>query len=215
MPSLTQLPHAMQRHTQVLLVMDVVESVRLMEQDQDNFVRRWQQLVQHAEQEILPLHGGHIVKSMGDGLMLAFSSPQRCAQAAYALLKFCQQTHVHWHPAQQMHLRMGCHLASFVADQRDIYGTDVNLTARLCTLAGPGDVVISAEIRDRLVPGLDAEIEDLGERYLKHVTKPVHAYRIAPPGMAFAFTAQPFTGNALQAPFAVTPMTGAPNAFPG
>lgn len=210
-----ELPHAMQRHTQVLLVMDVVESVRLMEQDQDSFVRRWQQLVRHAEREILPRHGGHIIKSMGDGLMLAFSSPVRCAQAAYALLNFCQQTHVHWRPAEQMHLRMGCHLASFVADCRDIYGTDVNLTARLCTSAGPGDIVVSADIRHRLVPGLDAEIEDLGERYLKHVAKPVHAYRIVPPGMAFAFTAQPVIGNALQATFAVMPMTGPQTAFPG
>jgi class 3 adenylate cyclase len=215
MPSLIGPPHALQRHTLVLLVMDVVESVRLMEQDQDNFVRRWQQLVWHAEQEILPRHGGYIVKSMGDGLMLAFASPLRCVQAAYSLLNFCQQTHAHWHPAQQMHLRMGCHLASFVADRRDIYGIDVNLTARLCALAGPGDIVISAKIRDRLVPGLDAEIEDLGECYLRHVTKPVHAYRITPPGMAFAFTAQPVIGNALQATFAVMPMTGPQTAFPG
>jgi class 3 adenylate cyclase len=212
---LTQPPHAMQRHTQVLLVMDVVESVRLMEQDQDNFVRRWQQLVQHVEQEILPRHGGHIIKSMGDGLMLAFASPLRCAQAAYALLNFCQQTHAYWPPAQQMHLRMGCHLASFVADRRDIYGTDVNLTARLCTLAGPGDIVVSADIRHRLVPGLDAEIEYLGERYLKHVRKPVHAYRIAPPGVDFALTNQPVAGSALRAAFAAIPMTAPQNTFPG
>lgn len=215
MPPLTPPPLAMLRHTQVLLVLDVVESVRLMEQDQDNFVQRWQQLVQHAEQEILPRLGGHIVKSMGDGLMLAFANPQRCAQAAYALLQVCQQTQAHWPPAQQMHLRMGCHLASFVADRRDIYGTDVNLTVRLCTLAGPGDIVVSAAIRDRLVPGLDAEIDDLGEHYLRHVTKPVHAYRISPPGAAFAFTARPRIGSALRTTFAAMPMTGPRNALPG
>jgi len=39
----------------VLLVMDVVESVRLMELDADDFVVRWQKLVQQAEQQILPL----------------------------------------------------------------------------------------------------------------------------------------------------------------
>lgn len=205
----------MQRHTQVLLVMDVVESVRLMEQDQDNFVRRWQQLVQHAEQKILPLHGGRIVKSMGDGLMLAFASAPSCAQAAYALLHFCQQAHAGGRPGQQMHLRMGGHLASFIADRHDIYGTDVNLTARLCTLAGPGEIVISAEIRDQLVPGLDAEIEDLGECYLKHVTKPVRAYRIAPSGEAFAFAAPPVTDSALQPTFAVTPTTSHQDAVPG
>lgn len=56
-----ELPPAMTRNTKVLLVMDVVESVRIMEQDQDGFVRRWQQLVEHAEQQVLPLHGGRIV----------------------------------------------------------------------------------------------------------------------------------------------------------
>jgi class 3 adenylate cyclase len=70
----------MTRSTKVLLVMDVVESVRIMEQDQDGFVRRWQQLVEHAEQ-IQPLHGGRIVKSLGDRLMLEFASAQGCAKA--------------------------------------------------------------------------------------------------------------------------------------
>ncbi|MES2945891.1 MAG: hypothetical protein V4772_23740, partial [Pseudomonadota bacterium] len=67
MSQLIELAQAMNRSTKVLLVMDVVESVRLMELDADDFVLRWQQLVQQAEQEILPLHGGRIVKSLGDG----------------------------------------------------------------------------------------------------------------------------------------------------
>ena len=75
-----EVPPAMTRRTKVLLVMDVVESVRIMEQDQDGFVRRWQQLVEHAEQ-IQPLHGGRIVKSLGDRLMLEFASAQGCAKA--------------------------------------------------------------------------------------------------------------------------------------
>jgi len=79
MPQLIELPENMSRSTKVLLVMVVMESVRLMEQDEDDFVRRWQQLVQHAEQ-ILPLHGGRIVKSLGDGLMLKFASAQGCGR---------------------------------------------------------------------------------------------------------------------------------------
>ena len=53
-------------------------------------------------------------------------------------------------------------LADFVADQYDIYGTGVNLTARVATLAGPGELVVTADLRDRLTAGLDASIEDLG-----------------------------------------------------
>ena len=167
----------------MLLVMDVVESVRLMEQDEDDFVRRWQQLVQHAER-ILPLHGGRIVKSLGDGLMLEFASAQGCTRAAFAIQHFSKQANSGYAPQQQLHLRMGGHLASFVTDQHDIYGTDVNLTARFCTLAGPGEIVVTDDLRDCLTAELDADIEDLGECHLKHVESAVRAYRIGPAGHA-------------------------------
>jgi len=178
----TELPTHMGRSTKVLLVMDVVESVRIMEQDQDGFVQRWQQLVQQAEQQILPLHGGRIVKSLGDGLMLEFANAQGGVKAAFAMQHFSQQANSGLKPEQQMHLRMGGHLASFVTDQHDIYGTDVNLTSRFCTLAGPGELVVTAALRDNLTANLDADLEDLGECHLKHVEKPVRAYRVAPLG---------------------------------
>lgn len=181
---LIELPAAMTRNTKVLLVMDVVESVRIMEQDQDGFVRRWQQLVEEAEQNVLPLHGGRIVKSLGDGLMLEFANAQGCVKAAFALHQFARKANAGVPPEHQMHLRMGGHLASFVTDQHDIYGTDVNLTSRVSTLAGPGETVVTADLRDHLAPMLDADVEDLGECHLKHVKEPVRAYRVGPPGNA-------------------------------
>jgi TolB-like protein len=155
-----------------------------MEQDQDGFVRRWQQLVEEAEQNVLPRHGGRIVKSLGDGLMLEFASAQGCVKAAFDLHSFTRQANRGVRPEHQMHLRMGGHLASFVTDQHDIYGTDVNLTSRVSTLAGPGETVVTADMRDQLAPLLDADVEDLGECHLKHVKEPVRAYRVGPPGDA-------------------------------
>ena len=181
---LIELPANLTRNTKVLLVMDVVESVRIMEQDQDGFVRRWQQLVEEAEQNVLPRHGGRIVKSLGDGLMLEFASAQGCVKAAFDLHSFTRQANRGVRPEHQMHLRMGGHLASFVTDQHDIYGTDVNLTSRVSTLAGPGETVVTADMRDQLAPLLDADVEDLGECHLKHVKEPVRAYRVGPPGDA-------------------------------
>ena len=181
---LIEVPPAMTRSTKVLLVMDVVESVRIMEQDQDGFVRRWQQLVEHAEQQVLPLHGGRIVKSLGDGLMLEFANAQGCVKATFAFHHFSQQANQGFRPEQQMHLRIGGHLATFVTDEYDIYGTDVNLTSRISTLAGPGETVVTADLRDQLAPLLDADVEDLGECHLKHVREPVRAYRLGPPGNA-------------------------------
>src|SRR3990167_5512851 len=177
MSKLIELPQAMSRRTEVLLVLDVVGSVRLMEHDEEGFVARWQQLVRHVEEKILLPHGGCIVKSLGDGLMLEFANAQGCIKAAFSLQHFSQKANVGRPPEQQIRLRMGAHLASFVTDRYDIYGTDVNLTVRFCTLAGPNELVISTALRDQLVAGLDAEIEDLGECHLKHVEKPIHAWR--------------------------------------
>lgn len=197
----------MSRSTRVLLVMDVVESVRIMEHDQDDFVRRWQELVRQVEQSILPLHGGRIVKSLGDGLMLEFANAQACARSAFAMQHFSRFANESLAPERQMHLRMGGHLASFVTDQHDIYGTDVNLTARFCTLAGPNEIVVSAEMRDQLVPTLDADMEDMGECYLKHVEKPLHAYRIAPPGQTPQPVVLPADATELRPTIAVIPFT--------
>lgn len=190
---------ALPRHTKVLLVMDVVESVRLMEQDEDGFVRRWHDFVQQAEQRLLPLHGGRLVKSLGDGLMLEFADAHSCVKAAFALQDLSRQGNGDHPEERHMHLRVGAHLAEFVADEHDIYGTGVNLTARITTLAGPGEIVVTAEVRDQLTAGLDADVEDLGECHLKHVKEPVRAYRVGPVGRA-----RPMTG-VLVATTAVTP----------
>jgi TolB-like protein/tetratricopeptide (TPR) repeat protein len=81
-----------------------------------------------------------------------------------------------------MLLRIGVQVSELIADQHDVYGHGVNLAARLAGLAGPGEIVVSAGVRDQLTPVLDAEIEDLGECYLKHIREPVRAYRLGPPG---------------------------------
>lgn len=179
----TDLSFAPPRQTKVLLVVDVVESVRMMEEDEDGFVKRWQRFVDDTVDRLLPMYAGRLVKSLGDGLMLEFAEANRCAAAAFEMHKLIGELS-HQSPRQPLHLRMGAHVAEFVVDRHDIYGTDVNLTARIATLAGPGDTVVTADLRDRLTAGLDAEVEDLGECHLKHVSLPVRCYRIAPVGHA-------------------------------
>ena len=77
---------------------------------------------------------------------------------------------------------MGMQVGELIADEQEVYGGEVNLASRLTTLAGPGEIVVSAEVRDQLTPVLDADIEDLGECYLKPSNNPVRAYRVGPPG---------------------------------
>ena len=204
-------PFAMPRHTKVLLVMDVVESVRLMEQDEDEFIRRWQALVNDVEHRLLPLHGGRLVKSLGDGLMLEFADARHCTKAAFALQELSRQGNGSRPPDQHMHLRVGGHLADFVSGRHDIYGSDVNLTARIATLAGPDEIVVTAELRDQITAGLDADVEDLGECHLKHVKEPVRAYRLGPVGHAPVIPASEASAADFRPTIAVIPFEARSN----
>ena len=102
------------------------------------FVQRWQRLVEQVE-SLLPAHGGRIVKSLGDGLMVEFGDVlSGFSRAALAIQSLNAELETPSEPPRRLHLRMGAHVAQFVASRHDIYGSDVNLTARITTLAGPG-----------------------------------------------------------------------------
>ena len=165
-----------------LLFVDVVESVRLMEENENDVVRRWRQLVGVVERDILPPHHGRLVKSLGDGLLLEFSTVPPAMKAAFAVQRACASVNTGVPPSQHILVRSGAHVGHLVADEHDVYGSGVNLAARLTALAGPGEIVVSADVRDQITPVLDADIEDLGSCYLKHVHEPVRAYRVGPPG---------------------------------
>lgn len=176
--SLIPFPH----FTKVIMVLDVVESVRLMEHDEHGFIQRWHDFVEHVRRDVLPANEGRMHKSLGDGLMLEFGHAKGCVRAAFEMQQWCRESNRGLPSEQQMHLRVGAHLAEFVADDYDIYGTDVNLTARVTTLAGPGEIVVTDALRDQLTAGLDGDIEDLGACYLKHVKEPIRAYRVGSAG---------------------------------
>jgi class 3 adenylate cyclase/tetratricopeptide (TPR) repeat protein len=172
----------LERTARAVLVVDLVESVRLMEEDEEDAIRRWRRLVDNIEGQVLPPAGGRLVKSLGDGMMLEFAHAQPAVQAAFAIQHACERLNQGAPPERRMLLRMGIHTGQLIADEHDVYGRSVNLAARLMTLAGPGEIVVSAEVRDQITPVLDADVEDLGDCYLKHVQHPVRAYRVGPPG---------------------------------
>ncbi|MBR1125436.1 hypothetical protein JQ628_28220 [Bradyrhizobium lablabi] len=168
--------------TRTLLFADVVESVRLMEENETGVVQRWRKFIGVVEKEVLPSHRGRLVKSLGDGLLLEFPVVPPAVKAAFALQRVGQTINDGVMPSQHIMLRMGMHSGHLIVDEHDVYGSGVNLAARLTGLAGPGEIVVSADVRDQLTPVLDADIEDLGGCYLKHVQGPVRAYRVGPPG---------------------------------
>jgi len=174
-PQWPELPRA--RRT--LVVVDVVESVRLMQAHEADVIHRWRRFVHEVQTQVLPPHGGRLVKSLGDGLLMEFADVSLAIAAALDVQARLPAYNADRAPDAALYLRVGAHEADVVVDQLDVYGAGVNLAARLAGLAGPGEIVVSAGVRQQLTDGLDADFEDLGDCYLRNVEAPVRAYRVS------------------------------------
>ena len=187
------------RRQKVVLVMDLVESVRLMAANEAAVVQRWHAFVQHARGHVLPRHHGRHVKSLGDGLLAEFDSAPEAVRAAHELHHFFDDTNAALPPEQRFHLRAGLNAAQIYIDSVDVYGAGVNLAARVASLAGPGETIVTTEVRDDLTDGLDGELRDMGECYLKHVPEPIRVWRVGDAG------AQPLLTPASEQPGTLLP----------
>jgi class 3 adenylate cyclase len=176
------IPPPLQRAYRAVLLVDVVESVRLLEQDETDSISRWLRWVDHLKSDVLPASGGHLVKLLGDGMLIEFDDPRAAVNGAFAIQRAISRENLGRPPERHMLLRMGLEVGDVVLDHDDLYGRGVVMATRLATLAGPGEIVASAGAREQLTPALDADIEDLGECYLKHFRHPVRAFRIGAPG---------------------------------
>lgn len=161
----------------VVAVLDVVESVRLMEEDEAAFIARWQAFVRGV-QGLLPAHRGRIHKSLGDGLMLLFEDAEGCLAAAVAMHAWFARGNRQLRWERKLQLRIGAHVTDYVADEFDIYGTGVNLAARITSVAGPGEIIVSEALRHEFEGMDDADLQDLGPCTLRHVARPVRLFRV-------------------------------------
>jgi adenylate cyclase len=218
------------RQETVVLLVDLVESVRLMQEHEAFSVRRWADFVRTVIADILPRHRGVLVKSLGDGLMARFEAVPDAVDAAAEMHRTLAAQNAGIPEDQHLHLRAGVNAAMAWSDGIDIYGTGVNLAARLATLAGPGETIASASAheqlaaalaslanpgetigsaaaRDELTHGVDASCEDLGDCILKHFDKPVRAYRVGPASPHPSLTGRRGYGAAMQPTIAVIPFS--------
>lgn len=198
-PAVDDLPSVVR----TVLFADVVESVRLMQEDEAGTIRRWRTFVDNVTGTLLAGDRGRLVKSLGDGLMLEFTTVHAAVAVAFAMQADIDRINADVPPGRRIRLRIGMHVSPVIADHLDLFGHGVNLAARLTTLAGPGEIVVSAEVRDRLTAVLDADVEDLGECYVKHVARPVRAFRLGASGAEPVI--EPGSDDDLRATVAVVP----------
>lgn len=197
---------ALARRDKVVLVMDLVESVRLMALDEKGVIEHIHRMLVTTRDDIAPRHRGRLVKSLGDGILCEFDDARGAIAATQELHRIFDDVNRVLAPERRLYLRAGLNGAAVYVDAADIFGTGVNLAQRYCTLAGAGETVAGPSVCDSLVDGLDVLIEDLGPCHLKHVEAPVRAFRLGPPGHAVDAAIALTQSESLRATVAVVPL---------
>src|SRR4029453_15057795 len=128
-------------------------------------------------------HQGRIVKTTGDGLLIEFPSVVEAVQCAVEVQCAMRHRKTDVPVDYPIEFRIGINLGDIIIDGDDIYGDGVNVAARLEGLAEASGVCVSKVVHDQVRDKLDLAFQDLGERQLKNIARPVHVFRITPSGI--------------------------------
>jgi TolB-like protein/tetratricopeptide (TPR) repeat protein len=123
-------------------------------------------------------HGGRIVKTTGDGVLLEFSSVVDAVEYAVAVQAVMAQRNEGIPQDRRMLLRIGINLGDILIEGDDILGDGVNVAARLEGLAEPGGICISSSAYEQVRGKVPVEYIDLGEQTLKNIARPIRAYAV-------------------------------------
>lgn len=182
------------REEHPLMVMDITDWDPGVWDDGPALLRRLRGLERwagDAHWQLLSHHKGHIVKRASRGLVMEFADARNCLQAAFALGRLADAATSGGKDSDRLRFRAGAHLATYSRGQNAAADRDMNLTSALTTLAKPGEVLVTAELRDRLADGVDADFEDLGY-WVEPLSQPVRLFRAhARQDNAAAWSGQP------------------------
>ena len=148
---------------------DIVDSTATLERLGDAAWR--DRLLAHNARlrEVLDRFRGREVTTTGDGFLAVFDSPSRAVRAASAMSRAAGELGVP--------IRVGVHTGEVELLGGDIRGVAVHAAARVLSVAGAGEVLVSSTTRD-LLEGSGAILEDAGEHKLKGLSGRRKVFRL-------------------------------------
>jgi adenylate cyclase len=132
--------------TVTLLFSDIEDSTAINARLGDD---RWlDELKAHTKvvEKLVDKHDGHIVKSQGDGFMVAFPEPLPGVHCAIALQKALERP---GRKREALRVRVGLHTGRAISEDGDYFGENVAFAARVAQQAVGGEVLVSAAVKDR------------------------------------------------------------------
>ena len=175
-------PGRVGRRLSAIVAADVAGYSRLMGLDETGTARilREHRVIADA---VVAKHGGRIVKTTGDGLLIEFPSVVDAVECAVAVQTVMAERNEGVPQDRRMLFRIGINLGDILIEGDDILGDGVNVAARLEGIAEPGGICISSSAYDQVRGKIDVAFTDLGEQSLKNIARPVRTYAVMRNGL--------------------------------
>ncbi|MEY9558306.1 adenylate/guanylate cyclase domain-containing protein [Sinorhizobium fredii] len=168
----------MERRLAAVMIADVAGYGLLSQADEEGTRVRFQADLHELFEERIAAHGGRLIKTMGDGLLIEFHSVVEAVRCAVEVQRAkSEKRGVDEHGLE---FRIGINLGDVIVEGDDIQGDGVIIAERLQSRAEPGGIMISGTAFDQVEKHLDVGFDFLGEQRLKHIEKPVRTYRLLP-----------------------------------
>lgn len=159
-----------ERRLAAVLAADVAGYSRLMAADELGTLDALKKLRRELVDPAIDEHRGRIVKTTGDGMLVEFASAVdavTCAMAVQAAIAA---------RAGNLSFRIGINVGDIIIDGDDIFGDGVNVAARVENECEPGGVFLSDDAFRQVRAKTSFGFDDLGERLLKNIDRPIRLY---------------------------------------
>jgi len=156
-----------------ILFSDIEESTALNERIGD---RAWVRLISRHDKMVrrhVKTHSGHVVKSQGDGFMVAFAQPEQAVRCSLDIQRALRRQ------PNTFRVRIGIHVGKSVRRGDDLFGRNVAMAARVANEADGGEVLVSEVVRDALSDADDIAFDEGRDVELKGFSGPHRLYAVA------------------------------------
>ncbi|MEH6470247.1 MAG: adenylate/guanylate cyclase domain-containing protein [Halopseudomonas sp.] len=160
----------------VIMFTDLADSTALTEQLGDQESARLIVHHNHLVRSLIARFQGQEIKFTGDGFHISFDSVSDSIACAITLQQSFAE-HNRQQPQRPLRLKVGLSAGCPVAVDNDLFGSVVNLAARLCQRAGCGRILASARLKE-LCSGWTGQFIEQPEIVLKGFAQPVTAYGV-------------------------------------
>ncbi|RWO90701.1 MAG: adenylate/guanylate cyclase domain-containing protein [Mesorhizobium sp.] len=168
----------MEQRLAAILAADMAGYSRLMEADESGTLARLRTHRIELVDPAIAKNKGRIIKTTGDGMLVEFQSVTDAVKCAVEIQQRMKRRNSDVPQERRIEFRIGINLGDIIFDDEDIFGDGVNIASRIEQLADVGGICVTAAVATQIADRLEIAMEDLGEKTLKNISRPVRLYRV-------------------------------------